>query len=86
LRCAPLLTGYRGRPGTDPASLAAVIAAVVSCVTTDGTITGVEVNPLLVTASGAWAVDALVTTDPPGIPTVPTAAGHPTPLAPEELS
>ena len=61
LRIWPLLAGHRGRP---PAALDAVIAtvsALASLVSTDRSITEVEINPLLVTRESAVAVDALMT-------------------------
>ncbi len=61
LRVWPLLTGHRGRP---PAAVDAVVEAVSALallVSTDRSITEVEINPLLVTEETAVAVDALMT-------------------------
>ena len=61
LRVWPLLAGHRGRP---PAAVGAVVAAVSALallVSTDRSITEVEINPLLVTERTAVAVDALMT-------------------------
>ena len=59
LRAAPLLRGARGR---DPADLDALAAAVVAVgdLVTDHPIAELDVNPLLATADGAVALDALV--------------------------
>ncbi len=59
LRCAPLLTGYRGGPAGDlDATLEAAEAIVAAA--TSGPPRSVEVNPLLVTPTAAWIADALV--------------------------
>ncbi|MCU4652019.1 acetate--CoA ligase family protein [Roseibacterium sp. SDUM158016] len=61
LRIAPLLSGYRGRPAIDRAALLAAIAAVQDYALTHAdTLVELEVNPLIVTAEGAVAVDALI--------------------------
>ena len=65
LRAWPLLTGHRGRP---PAAVDAVVEAVGalgSLVRDDRDIVEVEINPLLVTAERAVAVDALIVTATP---------------------
>jgi len=62
LHCFPLLTGYRGRPA---ANIAAVITAIMAVVhyaqENAATLLELDVNPLIVTADGAVAVDALIT-------------------------
>jgi succinyl-CoA synthetase beta subunit len=58
LRCAPLLTGHRGAPGTDLDALAAIVARVAEIALDT---VSLEINPLIVTTGGAWACDALVT-------------------------
>lgn len=57
LRCWPLLAGYRGAPAAD---LAAIVAACDAIVRTAAHCASVEVNPLIVTPSGAVVADALV--------------------------
>ncbi len=60
LRIWPLLAGHRGRP---PAAVEAVVAAVSALgalVRDDRSIIEVEINPLMVTAHSAVAVDALM--------------------------
>jgi acyl-CoA synthetase (NDP forming) len=61
LTCRPLLDGVRGRPAAD---LAAVHNAVVAmgrlAHELGASLAGLDVNPLVATASGAWAVDVLV--------------------------
>jgi acetate---CoA ligase (ADP-forming) len=61
LRCAPLLTGWRGRPPADVASLARAIVVVSELVTRlPDHAAEVEVNPIRVGPDGAIAVDALL--------------------------
>jgi acetate---CoA ligase (ADP-forming) len=62
LRCAPLLTGYRGAPAADLDRAVAVIGRIAELVLARPEVASVEVNPLIVTADGAWACDALVVT------------------------
>jgi acyl-CoA synthetase (NDP forming) len=58
LRCAGLLTGHRGAPGTDLEALVDTVAVVAEIAMDTASL---EINPLIVTAGGAWACDALVT-------------------------
>jgi len=61
LKCAPLLTGYRGKPAANiDAILEAVLAVQDYVVAQPHLIREVEINPLLCTASRAVAVDALI--------------------------
>ena len=62
LRCAPLLTGYRGAPAADLDGLVAVVERVAGVVLGTPDLVALEINPLIVTADGAWACDALVVT------------------------
>jgi hypothetical protein len=62
LRCAPLLTGYRGAPAADLDRAVAVIGLVAELVLGRPEVVSLEINPLVVTADGAWACDALVVT------------------------
>jgi acyl-CoA synthetase (NDP forming) len=62
LRCAPLLTGYRGGPVADLDGAVAVVERVAALVLAKPELVAVEINPLIVTADGAWACDALVIT------------------------
>ncbi len=82
LRCAPLLTGYRGAPAGDlEATLDAVEAIVATATPTIGPPRTVEVNPLLVTPTAAWVADALVI-EPDTTPAPePEPPAHPTPGA-----
>jgi len=61
LRCAPLLTGFRGGPAVDMPALVRAIRAVAdyACENTERLLE-LDVNPLLVNAEGAVAVDALI--------------------------
>ncbi|MEU8934318.1 acetate--CoA ligase family protein [Streptomyces sp. NPDC048409] len=63
LRCAPLLTGWRGGPVADVEALAETVAALsraTARLTVDGA--EIEINPVRVAADGALAVDALMLT------------------------
>lgn len=61
LRCAPLLSGYRGRPAADPEAILDAIEAIQSLVLADpNAIYEVEVNPLICSPDRAVAVDALI--------------------------
>jgi hypothetical protein len=62
LRCAPLLTGYRGRPAADLDRAVDVVGKLAALALATPEVVAVEVNPLIVTADGAWACDALVIT------------------------
>jgi len=62
LRCAALLTGYRGAPAADVDGLVAVVELVVELVLGMPEVVALEVNPLIVTATGAWACDAVLVT------------------------
>jgi acyl-CoA synthetase (NDP forming) len=62
LRCAPLLAGYRGGPPADVDELVAVVERVVELVLGRPEVVALEINPLIVTAAGAWACDALLVT------------------------
>jgi acyl-CoA synthetase (NDP forming) len=59
LRSAKLLTGFRGRPAADVRALAELVVRLTDAVV--GThVVEVELNPVLVGATGATAVDALL--------------------------
>ena len=60
LTAAELLAGYRGRGSADVDALAEVVAAVGDLVDANEAISEVDVNPVLATADGAVALDALV--------------------------
>ncbi len=61
LRMAPLLHGYRGKPGADMAAIARTVLAVQSYVEAHaGQLDEVEINPLICTETRAVAVDALI--------------------------
>ena len=66
LRIWPLLAGHRGRPPAALDAVVAVVSSLASLVSTDRSITEVEINPLLVTKDSAVAVDALMTVARPG--------------------
>ncbi|MFJ7794180.1 acetate--CoA ligase family protein [Pseudomonas sp. NPDC096950] len=61
LRCAPLLTGFRGGPAMDMPALVRAIRAVADYAGENAErLLELDVNPLLVNAQGAVAVDALI--------------------------
>ncbi|WP_336338703.1 acetate--CoA ligase family protein [Haloarcula brevis] len=62
LQAARLLEGYRGSDPADVAALAEVVATVGDLVT-DHPIAELDVNPVLASADGAVALDALVVLD-----------------------
>lgn len=64
LRLAPLLAGWRGREPLDVEAAAACVVAVGDVLVQHPHLTDLEVNPLLVTAQGAVALDAWAASDP----------------------
>lgn len=60
LRAMKLLRGYRDRPAADVTALAGTVAAVGELLTEREVIAEIDVNPVLATADGAIALDALV--------------------------
>ena len=64
LRLAPLLGGWRGREALDVEAAAACLVAVGDVLVSHPHLTDLEVNPLLVTARGAVALDAWAAGDP----------------------
>ena len=61
LKIHRLLTGYRGRPAADMASIGDAVAAVQAYVIANARqLEEVEINPLICTPDGAVAVDALI--------------------------
>jgi acyl-CoA synthetase (NDP forming) len=63
LRSAPLLTGFRGKPQADiEAAVDAAQRVGAYALTHAGVLEEMDVNPLILTADGAFAADALVRT------------------------
>ncbi|MFC3181640.1 acetate--CoA ligase family protein [Cypionkella sinensis] len=60
LRLWPLLDGYRGRAKADMAAVARIAVALGDLMMADASLEEIEINPILVRAEGAVAVDALV--------------------------
>jgi acetate---CoA ligase (ADP-forming) len=58
LRLWPLLDGYRGRAKADVAAVVDVALRVQGML--DGAVMEIEINPLMVRAEGAVAVDAVI--------------------------
>ncbi|MDP9868293.1 MULTISPECIES: bifunctional acetate--CoA ligase family protein/GNAT family N-acetyltransferase [Streptosporangium] len=68
LRCAPLLTGYRGRPCVDVAALRKQIAGVGRLLEDLPEVVELDLNPVIVTPAGAVAVDVRVRLAPAAPP------------------
>ncbi len=60
LRLWPLLDGYRGRAKADMAAVAAMAVKLGDLMMSDVSLEEIEINPVLVRAQGAVAVDALI--------------------------
>ncbi|WP_420558181.1 acetate--CoA ligase family protein [Roseovarius sp.] len=61
LRIAPVLAGYRGRPGTNRAAIARAVLAVQDYVGAErDRLEEIEINPLICTTDRAVAADALI--------------------------
>jgi len=61
LKIAPLLAGYRGKPGADRAAILRAVQAVQAYVLAEATgLEEIEINPLLCTPNDAVAADALM--------------------------
>ncbi|NUB45107.1 acetate--CoA ligase family protein [Fertoebacter nigrum] len=60
LRLWPLLDGYRGRPKADVAAMVTAVLAVQGLMLARPALAEIEINPLILRADGAVAVDALV--------------------------
>jgi acetyl-CoA synthetase len=61
LRIAPLLDGYRGKPGAHMESILSAVEAIQACVIAHSDrISEIEVNPLICTHDAAIAADALI--------------------------
>jgi hypothetical protein len=60
LRLWPLLDGYRGRTKADMAAVAEIAVELGTLMLADPSLEEIEINPILVRAQGAVAVDALV--------------------------
>jgi acyl-CoA synthetase (NDP forming) len=70
LRCAPLLSGYRGRQPVDLDSLREQVVRVAKLVTELPEVAELDLNPVIATPAGAVAVDARIRLAP-----VPPVAG-----------
>ncbi|MCC5971892.1 MAG: acetate--CoA ligase family protein [Pararhodobacter sp.] len=65
LRLWPLLDGYRGRARADVAAVVQVALGLQAMLAGDAALEEVEINPLMVRASGAVAVDAVIWREEP---------------------
>ena len=60
LRTSPLLGEHRGRPAVDIGAAARVVSRLSAYAAAHPEIAELEINPLLVTPSGATALDARI--------------------------
>jgi hypothetical protein len=61
-----LLTGFRGSPPMDVGALAKIVSRISSFAYDYGdSVREIDVNPVILRADGATAVDALIVTGPP---------------------
>jgi succinyl-CoA synthetase beta subunit len=60
LRLWPLLDGYRGRPKAAVAAAIRAVMALQDLMRSTPTLEEIEINPLMLTASDAVAVDAVI--------------------------
>ncbi len=60
LRCSALLDGYRGGPALAAGQAAEALAALSRFAAAHPEIAEIEINPLVVAAGGAWALDARI--------------------------
>jgi acyl-CoA synthetase (NDP forming) len=74
LRGTRALDRFRGRPALDRGAAARVIAALSSLAAAHGEVAELEINPLLLTPSGAVALDARVILTPSGSAAAPASA------------
>lgn len=65
LKCAPLLTGFRGEPAVDIEAAAQIVAKIGALMQAEPRITEIDVNPVVVypQGQGAVALDALIYLD-----------------------
>jgi acyl-CoA synthetase (NDP forming) len=64
LRAAPALSGFRGLPPLAADAVADVLVALGRLLEACPEIREVDLNPVLVTASGAWVLDARIAVAP----------------------
>jgi acyl-CoA synthetase (NDP forming) len=66
-RVGRLLSGFRGAPAADTRALAAQIATLSEIAWSNrARVAGIDLNPMLALPEGAYALDALIATHPPG--------------------
>ncbi len=58
LRSFPLLTGYRGEPAVDLEALVRVMVNLSNLAVAQPHLQELDINPLIATPAGCWAVDA----------------------------
>jgi acyl-CoA synthetase (NDP forming)/GNAT superfamily N-acetyltransferase len=66
LRCAPALEGFRGRPALATEAAADLLIALGRLMDAFPEVREVDLNPVLVTPTGVWALDARIAVAPPG--------------------
>jgi acyl-CoA synthetase (NDP forming) len=71
LRMAPLLSGYRGTPPSDVAALEEMVLRVAAMAADIPELAELDMNPVIVSAHGAVAVDVKVRLQPAAAPSDP---------------
>ena len=65
IRAFALLNGVRGQPGVDIGALAQMLSRLSHLAVALGpTLRAIDINPVIATPAGAWAVDAVIEIDP----------------------
>ena len=64
LKAAGMLHGLRGQPAVDCAAVARVVARIGALMTAMTRVREIDINPLVATADGVMALDALIVCDP----------------------
>lgn len=65
LHCAPRLLGHRNQPALDVTAVARILLSLADLAHDIPEVRELDINPLLVTPTGAWCLDARVRTGPP---------------------
>ncbi|MBW1992613.1 MAG: acetate--CoA ligase family protein, partial [Deltaproteobacteria bacterium] len=60
LKCYPLLTGFRGEPAVDLEAVASALVSLSRLASAYPNLKELDVNPLMATPEGCWAVDARI--------------------------
>lgn len=75
IRALPVLAGARGKPGADLDALAVMLSRLSRLAIGLGPeLRAIDVNPVIATNAGAWAVDGVIEFEPPAVPAQGEAA------------